>query len=67
MTVREFVKEYNVNIKRCSVEYEDGSTPRGFIYETDKEHKRLFDKYYGDMEVDYAYNDEYGYCIIIVK
>ena len=59
---------YYVNIKRCSVEYEDGNSPAGFIYETDAEHRRLFDRYYGVKEVINAYVDEdYGYDVLIVK
>jgi hypothetical protein len=68
MTVNEFVKKYNIDVKNCCVEYEDGSLPAGFIYETDAEYRRLFDRYYGDMEVINAYVDEdYGYDILIVK
>lgn len=66
MTVREFVKKYKVNVKNCCVENSDGSIPGGFIYSSDAEYKKLFDKTYGDMEVANAYDNEYGDCIIVV-
>lgn len=68
MTVNEFVKKYNLDVRNCCIEYEDRRTMlAGFIYSND-EYRKLFNKYYGNMKAVDTYDDEdYACTVIVVK
>lgn len=55
MTIREYIKKYNENPHDCYVDREDGGRVPGFIYSSEAEYNRLFDRTYGDMEIKYTY------------